>query len=802
MKEWKEVLEDGTEVVRSAGWSAPGCHPTACGVRLFVKDGKLVKVEGDPDHPITQGRLCVRCLSLPEAVNHPDRLLYPMKRKKEDRGKDTWERCSWDEALDIIKENYDKVVEEYGLQATVAFEGTGRMASIESTTAAFNVLLSPHLCYAFAGYSCYGPRIAITVFTAGAGIPEMDYAGGFADRYDDPRFEVPKYIVIWGKEPLSSNADGMFGHAVTDLMHRGAKLIVIDPRVTWLAAHSEYFIQLRPGTDTALALGLLRVIIDEDLYDHDFVENWTLGFDALKERLKDYPVEKVAEICDVDPEIIRATARAMAEHPVSCTWGVSVDQNKNGLQMGQAILTISAITGNLDVPGGTVLGSMLGSDDGEGRTSMNEDYHAGEDMQVSSTSGYQGTSQAGVSLAQIKAETPPEIQAMRIGSNLYPAYDMTMNEVQPDYFVQCIERDEPYPVRFAWIQSSNFLSPTCSAQPDRWMKAFKKMDFTFATDVFMNPTIMALADVVLPVAMFPEADGVVMPQYGMNKTSGSCIVKALQMGECRSDAEINYLIGKKLNPTAWPDTLEEYMSTYLDDQATFAHTDFEGLKKMGTYQEPTVYKKYEKGLLRADGQPGFNTTSGKFEIKCSMYKFFGDDPLPYYEEPTMSPVSTPELFEEYPIVLTTGGRKFTSFHSEHRQIETLRNIDKWPRLEINPETAKKYGVEDGAWVWIENPHGKAKLMAEVTAGVKPGVVHATHGWWFPEQEGAEPNLYGVWKSNINTMVPNLDNGKIGFGAPFKNVLCKVYPAVDNIESPEALDPYSKRRVAPVNKSEE
>jgi len=746
--------------------------------------------------------LCVRCLDLVEAVNHPDRILYPLKRDRAKRGQDAWERISWDEALDIIKENYDNTIEKYGYEGTVVFEGTGRLASIESTTAAYNVLLSPHLCYAFAGYSCYGPRIAITMFTAGAGIPEMDYAGGFEARYDDPRFEVPKYIVIWGKEPLASNADGMFGHAVVDLMHLGAKLIVIDPRVTWLAAHSEYHVQLRPGTDTAFALGVIRVIIEEDLYDHDFVEKWTLGFNALKERvMADYDIEKVAQICDIKPELVYQVARAMSEHPVSCTWGVTMDQNKNGLQMGQAVLSISAITGNLDVPGGTVLGSMLGSDDGEGRTSCDEDFKAGADAQVSSTSGYQGTSQAGVSLAQITIQTDPEVQKKRIGSNLYPAYDLTMNEVQPDYFVQCVERDEPYPIRFAWIQSSNFLAPTCSAQPDRWYKAFLKMDFTMATDVFMNPTIMALADLVLPVAMFPEMNGVVMPQYGMNKTSGSIIVKALQMGECRSDPEINYLIGKKLHPEGWPESLEVYMQRYLDDQATFAHTDFEGLKKMGTYQEPTIYRKYETGDLRADHQPGFNTTSGKFELKCSMYKYFGDDPLPYYEEPTMSPVSQPELAKEYPIVFTTGGRKFTSFHSEHRQLKTLRNIDMWPRLEINPQTAKECHVEDGSWVWCENPHGKAKLMAQVTAGVKPGVVHATHGWWFPEQEGAEPNLFGVWKSNVNTMVPNLDNGKVGFGAPFKNVLCKVYPANGPIWEKEALDPYSKRRVAPMNKPE-
>ena len=179
-------------------------------------------------------------------------------------------------------------------------------------------------------------------------------------------------------------------------------------------------------------------------------------------------------------------------------------------------------------------------------------------------------------------------------------------------------------------------------------------------------------------------------------------------------------------------------------------------------------------MLRPDGEPGFNTPTGMIEVCSSIYDDFGEDELPYFMEPAMSPYSTPDLAEEYPLVLTTGGRSFVSFHSEHRQLPTLRNLHPDPLVTINPKTARDLGINDGDYVCIENPLGKCVERARISNEVSERVVHAEHGWWYPEDNPEAPNLYGVWESNINRLIPMYKVGVTGYGAPYKNVLCKIY----------------------------
>ena len=356
MTEWR--VDDGEYIhTRTCAWSPPGCHPTGCGMIITTtKDGKFVKVEGDPEHPISQGRLCARCLDMGEYLNHPDRIKYPMKRAKELRGKDAWERISWDEALDLLESEVRKIWETYGPEAIYVSKGTGREATEYAPPMAQAVFKTPNNAFMMSGASCYGPRTVIGDFLLGAGYPELDYAAFFPDRYDDPRFVVPKYIMIWGKSPLQSNPDGFYGHSIVDLMKRGSKLICIDPRLTWLASRAEFHIQLRPGTDAAVGLAMLNVIIGEDLYNHEFCDEWVFGLDELAERVKDKTPEWAEEITWVPAETIRGAARAFATNaPSSIMWGLAIDTQQNGAQAGQALLSIAAICGYMDVPGGILL---------------------------------------------------------------------------------------------------------------------------------------------------------------------------------------------------------------------------------------------------------------------------------------------------------------------------------------------------------------------------------------------------------------------------------------------------------------
>ncbi|WP_418931524.1 molybdopterin-dependent oxidoreductase, partial [Gordonibacter pamelaeae] len=195
--------------VRTCGWSPPGDHPVGCGMFIYTdKDGKFVKVEGDPDHPISQGRLCPRCLAMKDFIESPNRIRYPMKRAREDRGKDAWERITWDEALDILEREVRKIWANYGPEAIYLFQGTGREATLYAPPMAQACFKTPNCSFSMSGGSCYGPRTVVADFLLGAGYPELDYAAYFPDRYDDPRYEVPKYIVLWGKSPLQSNPDG------------------------------------------------------------------------------------------------------------------------------------------------------------------------------------------------------------------------------------------------------------------------------------------------------------------------------------------------------------------------------------------------------------------------------------------------------------------------------------------------------------------------------------------------------------------------------------------------------------------
>ncbi len=243
-------------VTRTYNWTPPGCHDS-CGVLYYVKDNKLEKVEGDPLAPYNNGELCMRCLNMMENVNDPGRVKYPLRRAGE-RGENKWERISWDEAMAEIKEKVNKIWQEYGSQAIIAIHGTGRNVNWQLPLIGYTGLRTPNVTMLdFSGYACYSPR------TIGAIAPLGDFvisdaSQQFEDRYANPDWRPPEVLVVWGDEPIASNGDGFLGHWLTNCVQLGTKIIDIDPRLTWWAARAEYFLQIRPGTDAALAMAFLE----------------------------------------------------------------------------------------------------------------------------------------------------------------------------------------------------------------------------------------------------------------------------------------------------------------------------------------------------------------------------------------------------------------------------------------------------------------------------------------------------------------------------------------------------------------
>lgn len=325
----------------------------------------------------------------------------------------------------------------------------------------------------------------------------------------------------------------------------------------------------------------------------------------------------------------------------------------------------------------------------------------------------------------------------------------------------------------AHFASSNPVGSAITSNPQRWYAALKKLDFNVVTDLFMNPTAMACCDVFLPLASCVEHDAVVATHYGLNTSFYGAVNEIITVGECKSESDTLIAIGKRLYPNFWNQFNDE---TEFDEWAGLTYgIDRDKLVENVTLMTEEPYRKYEKGLIRADRGIGFNTPSGRLELYGTLYERLGNDPLPYYKEPPFGPVTTPATMEEYPFILTTGARTFASFHSEHRQIPSLRALVPDPLLDMNPADAKRLGFKEGDWVWIESPFGKCQQRVHITPTIKVGVLHAMHGWSFPEQSGEEPNLFGGWKSNINVTMPHKVTGKMGFGDCFKNMICKVYP---------------------------
>jgi anaerobic selenocysteine-containing dehydrogenase len=723
--------EDGLTVSRTTAWSAPGCHE-GCGIYLYTdKEGRVVRVEGDPEDPFNRGRLCPRCFCIDEVMYHKQRILHPMKRDKAKRGdNDAWEQCSWDEALDICEREFRAIAEKYGAETIHFQRGTERDASWQTGRLAY-AIGSPNEYGSLSGIACYIPRMALMIMTmGGAMIP--DFGASHVRRYDDPAYEIPNCTLVWGCNPLNSNPDFQMGHWLTDVMKKGTRVITVDPRVTWIAAQSDLHLPIRPGSDGALALGMLNVLIAEDLYDHDFVDKWTYGFEELKEVVKEWTPEKVAAICWVSADKIKAATRLFAEKkPSNVYWGLAVDMQNSGTGAAAAIVALWVLTGNVDIPGGMIFTLPP--------------------FWITTFWGGWGL-----------YDLPQEVQEKRCGLAEYPMYRYGFTFASPD---KSLEAGLAGKIKGLWIQGTNPLTGM-SQEVEKWTKVMTEAEFCAVADIFMTPTATVCADVFLPVKCWPEKKSVRMIHYNIATVNDV----AAPAGDVKSDGEISLLLGRRFSEEFWPWQDEEEI---YDEILAPSGYSYQALRENGPAYPEFHYRKHEKGLLRKDGQPGFETPTGRIEIFSTLLQQFGLEPLPYFGEPMHSPFSTPEMYRDYPIILMTGSRSPVFFHTEHRQIDRLRQFNPDPQVEMNPEDAKELNIHDGDWVWLENTRGRCRQRAAVSNATPKGMALGQHGWWYPEMESSEPVLNGMRDININYLLENAP-GACGFGADVKCVLCRIY----------------------------
>ena len=722
MKVSSPVKESQTEekIVKS---HCRGCGPQ-CGVLVYVKQGKIVKIEGDPENPLkSEGMVCPRATSYKEIVHHPDRLKYPLKKVgKREKGK--WQRISWDEALDIMANKFAEIRQKYGPESIAVTVGGSTRRNVTATRILADSLGTPNWGYTDAMY-CVGPDVVASIVTYGSRIS--------GELNSD--VENSKCAIVWGGNPSQTYVPWL--KRAMKAKAGGAKLIVIDPRFTGAVSKADIWLQVRPGTDGALALGMLNVIINEELYDKEFVEKWCVGFEELKERVQEYPPERVAEITWIPAEDIEKAARTYATtKPATIYAQVANEQSFNSTQTCRAVACLRAITGNLDVKGGNVFNCV-----GSGFSVF-----------------------GGMWFCAKKWRLPEELEEKRLGAKEFPLLcgpPSPIGVIHWPTLCKAVLTEKPYPIRAMFVANNLLLAMPNSREV---YKALNKLDFLVVEELFMTPTA-ELADIVLPSATWLEMDEIVDRSLNTLCTRRKAIEP---VGECWDELKITYELANRmgLKFSIWPE-LNHY-EEYEDYRLRGAGITFADLKQKGYVSTPMEYKKYERD--------GFKTPSGKVELYSSVFKEFGYDPLPTYVEPFESPISTPELVKEYPFILITGGRNIVYRHSMGRNIPWLRELVPDPVMQIHPETAEELGIREGDWVWIETPRGEGRIKqkAKLTQGIHPKVVHYMAHWWYPEKPAPD---HGLWESNINVVTSSDPPYEvICGGCPTRGLLCKIYKA--------------------------
>lgn len=631
----------------------------SCGTKVTVEDGVAVKVEGLEAHPLNKGKLCPKGEAALDNIYDPQRLQSPMKRVN-----GTWQKITWDQALTEIAQKLLKLKNEFGPSVLGVFSGSIGVENLEMAglTQRFKAAFGSPNFFSVESI-CYRMRIRTRQITFG--------------KYPTEELDSNLYI-LWGHNPDGS--DFPLGLAIEENLKKGARVVVIDPKKIPLADRAEMYLRIRPGTDGALALAMINVIIKEKLYDADFIDKYTFGFDRLIPHIQRYTPEWAEKITWVLAEDIRKLARLFAK-----TKGASIyqgtntqDQTANGTQNSRVFSVLQVITGNINNPGGWAISPRLKL----GNVGM-------------------------------------EIEGEPLGTDQYPLFYEVWGRKSPYGVVTCVPENVPEKIKAFFVIGGN---PIIS-MPDSnaFKEAFKRLELLVVHDLFMTET-GELAHYVLPACSHLE-------KWGLAYTYNVCHClpylmlrkKAIEpLYESWSEWKFLTELAKKLGMgEQFPWKSEEELIAYELVPTGLAFQDLLKEKPEGAY-----YQQKQYGMK--DGK--FSTPTGKIEIYSEALERVGFDPLPTYLEPRRSPISTPDLLRKYPLILSTGNRNLYYTHGQFRRIKPLKDKSPEPKAEIGPKTAVQYGVKEGDDVFIETNRGIVRMKAHVDEKVAEGVVLVPHGW--------------------------------------------------------------------------
>lgn len=701
-----------------------GICPAGCWVEVGMKEGRIADIRADTGHPL--GMICRRGQHAPEIIYSKNRLRYPMRRVGP-KGSLEFERITWDQAYDEIVRRLNEIRRESGPEAVAIYTGRGAFELSlcdmfqpkgVAVSSASNVLFpfgSPNtmgvgaLCYV--SFAMIAPHV-----TLGRMLVNM-----FTD------MENAEMLVVWGANP-ATDSPPLDMHRLLAAAHRGADIVAIDPRRTETARRTgAQWVPIRPGTDAALALSMIGVMIDEELYDEDFAENWCHGFAELQTYVQHFGPDVAQEITGVPADVVRDLARRIARAtgaaPVMYT---GLEYSNSGIQSIRAVLTLFALAGQLDVPGGIGL-AMLNT-------------------------------QFPINRACNQAN--PDLD-LAVARDKFPIYSNYRGESHASGLVRSVLHGEPYRIRGLIVHGASLL--TSWPQTALWRETLSKLDFLVTVDRQLTADA-AYADIVLPATTMFEIDSYMV--YGPLFRLREKLIEPV--GEARNDYLIMAELARRLGyGDRYPQTEEEMIRFALDGSGY----TLEKVKQAGGWVKlPTPmmeYKKWEKGGLREDGKPGFDTPTGKFEIHSTILEDYGYEPLPKYVEPREGPLGNPELAERYPLVFNSGARPQTDFRSQHHGVEGLAKDNPEPTVELNIEDARERGISDGDLVEVRTARGAVPFRAKVTGEIVSGAVECNMGGGTP----VGPKAWREWNVNELTDLENYD--EISGFPVYKALLCDV-----------------------------
>lgn len=668
--------------------ACPHDCPDTCSMLVKVVDGKVTGVQGHPDHPFTRGRLCAKTNHYEERVYNPDRVLHPMKRSGR-KGEGKFERITWDEALTTIATKWKAIIGESGAQAIMPYSYLGHEGLVNGLTCGdpfFNAL---------------GATISERTFCDSGACTGYIMTVGVTPGMDPESFAHSKYIILWACNILSTNAH--MWPFVQEAQKKGAKLVVIDPLKTKTAQLADWHIAVRPGTDAALALGMIHVIVRDGLVDQDYVEKYTVGFEDLAARARDFPPEKVAQIVGIAADDVVKLAREFATtQPAAIRIGVAIERSASGGQLVRALACLPALVGAWRQPGGGMLQLPLWA------FPMNWANLQRPDL--------------------IKTGTRV-VNQWHLGQAL--AGDMKLDP----------------PIRSLFVYNSNPL--VVAPDQERTRRALERDElFTVVSEHFVTDTAR-YADIVLPAATQVEQDDLMFSWGHLYMTMNNKAIDPL--GEAVSNSELFRRLAKAMGFTDpfFFRSDEQMMRDSMDwSHAHMQGITLEGLREKG-YARLNVPAP-ENFALHAQG--GFGTPSGKVELKSSMaaggnfvLPVFRQgsnemqdgspvDPLPAFTPPRESALGNAALAKKYPLSMLSP-KNHTFLNSEYANLNRQLEQAGPQHILIHPSDASARSIAEGQTVHVENGRGIFQAQARITTDIREGVVVAPMGYWMASSQG-------------------------------------------------------------------